>query len=130
MSKQVKTITMYDGKVCGIKPSNYALEAGYLDYQTLAKIVGDSIRNCYIYDYVGSMYWTMVNGYDRDDVEEIYQHYIITERGYKILRNYTDEIVYFSEELGMYLWAITHFGTGWDMVLTNTKLVEGGADNE
>ena len=124
MSKQVKTIPMYNGKVFGVKPSNYAVERGYLDYETLAKIIGDSVRNCYIYEYVGSMYWTIVNGYDKDNIEEIFQHYIITEEGYKILRDYTDEIVYFSDELGMYLWGITHFGTGWDMVLTNTKLVE------
>lgn len=121
---------MYDGKVFGVKPSKYALKAGYLDYLTLSKIVGESVRNCYIYDYVGSMYWTMVNGYDKDDVEEIFQHYIITEEGYKILRDYTDEIVYYSEELEMYLWGITHFGTGWDMVLTDVKLVEYGVDNE
>lgn len=130
MSKQVKTMTMYDGKVFSVKPSKYALKAGYLDYLTLSKIVGESVRNCYIYDYVGSMYWTMVNGYDKDDVEEIFQHYIITEEGYKILRDYTDEIVYYCEELEMYLWGITHFGTGWDMVLTDVKLVGDGVDNE
>ena len=32
---------MYDGKVYGIKVSNYGLENGYLDYLTLSKIVGD-----------------------------------------------------------------------------------------
>ena len=57
MSKQVKTMTMYDGKVFGVKPSKYSLKAGYLDYLTLSKIVGESVRNCYIYDYVGRFYY-------------------------------------------------------------------------
>ena len=29
------------------------------------------------------------------------------------------------EELDMFLWGITHFGTGWDYVLTDLKIVEG-----
>lgn len=103
MSKQVKTMTMYDGKVFGVKPSKYALKAGYLDYLTLSKIVGESVRNCYIYDYVGSMYWTMVNGYDKDDVEEIFQHYIITEEGYKILRDYEVEWMIFLNDFSKLL---------------------------
>ena len=36
---------VYNGKVYGVAVSNYDLEKGYLDYQALAKIVGDCILN-------------------------------------------------------------------------------------
>ena len=39
------TIKLYNGKACGVKVSDYGLENGYLDYQTLAQIVGDCILN-------------------------------------------------------------------------------------
>ena len=32
---------VYNGKVCGAAVSNYGSEKGYLDYQTLAGIVGE-----------------------------------------------------------------------------------------
>ena len=40
------------------------------------------------------------------------------------LRDYTDEIIYYHEDLDMYVWGVTHFGTAWDYVLTDIKLVE------
>ena len=41
-------IKIYDGKVYGIKTSNYRLENGCLDYLTLSKIVGPCILNNYL----------------------------------------------------------------------------------
>lgn len=43
--------------------------------------------------------------------------------GYEILREFTDELVFYNEDLNLYLWGITHFGTAWDHVLTDVKLV-------
>ena len=66
-----------------------------------------------------------MNGDDIDedgDYHEIYQWYIITEQGANFLEEYTDEIVYYHEEMDLYVWAITHFGTSWDYVLTDIKL--------
>ena len=39
------TIKLYNSKVYGVKVSDYGLENGYLDYQTLGQIVGDCILN-------------------------------------------------------------------------------------
>ena len=50
---------------------------------------------------------------------EIFQYYIISEYGADVLEQYTDEIVYYNEQLDLYLWGIDHFGTSWDYVLTN-----------
>ena len=116
-------IKLYDGKVFGIKVSDYGLENGYLDYRTLARMVGDCVLNNNVIQ-VG--YWELVAGddvYDEDEYYDIYQYYIITGDAYELLSELTDEIVYYNEELDMYLWGITHFGTSWDYVLTDVKLV-------
>lgn len=113
-------VEMYDGKVWGYEVSEYGLEKGYLDYLTLSKLVGDCILNNKITEeYLED--WEMISGdYDRD----IYQYYIISEAGYEFLAEYTDEIVYYNERLDVYVWAITHFGTSWDYVLADVKLIE------
>ena len=122
LEKEIKT---YDGKVFGFKVSEYGKENGYLDYRTLSQIVGDSVLNNAIVPYIGQYEWELVNGCeeDEDGWYEVYQYYIISDSGFRFLEEYTDEIVYYHEELDMYVWGITHFGTSWDYVLTDIKLV-------
>lgn len=126
MSRQEeKSITLYNGKAYGHKVSDYALENGYLDYLTLSKIVGDMVLSNYMMAYMGSLGWELVSGDDIDEegeYHEIYQWYIISSSGAQFLEDYTDEIVYYHEEMDMYVWGITHFGTSWDYVLTDIKL--------
>ena len=52
--------------------------------------------------------------------EEIYQYYIVSDHGARILEE-INEIVFYNEELDMYVWGVTHFGTSWDYVLTDIK---------
>lgn len=120
-----REMVLYGDKVFGVKVSDYGLENGYLDYLALSKIVGDCILNNTImtetYD------WELVSGEieDEDGYEyDIYQYYIISEYGYEFLEKYTDEIVFYNEKLDVYIWGITHFGTSWDYVLTDIKLVK------
>lgn len=54
--------------------------------------------------------------------DEIFQYFIISSSGAEILEEYTDEIVFYNAELDMYVWGVTHCGTGWDYVLTDIKL--------
>ena len=107
--------------------SDYALENGYLDYLTLSKIVGGCILNNEIVPGTGVENWELENGCeeDEDGWYEVYQYYIITYHGAEFLTEFTDELVYYNERLDMYVWGITHFGTGWDYVLTDIRLVEG-----
>lgn len=117
--------TMYNGKIFGVKVSEYGLENGYLDYETLSKIVEDMILNNNIFEYAGYENWELESGLEEDEdgnYYEVYQYYIISDYGARILKEYTDELVYYHEKLNMYLWGITHFGTAWDYVLTNIKL--------
>ena len=116
---------MYNGKVYGVKVSDYGVENGYLDYYTLSQIVGDSVLNNNVFMYVGYENWELTNGLEEDEdgnFQEVYQYYIITDSGASFLEEYTDEIVYYNQQLDMYVWGITHFGTSWDYVLTDIKL--------
>ena len=128
MNQQLtKEIKLYDGKAYGFKVSEYGLQNGYLDYYTLSKIVGDSVLNNAIVPYIGHYEWELANGCEEDEdgyFQEVYQYYIITDSGAQFLQDFTDEIVYYHPELDMYIWGITHFGTSWDYVLTDIKLIQ------
>lgn len=113
-----RKMKLYEDRVFGEQVSYYGLQNGYLDYQTLAKIVGDCILNNEI--RAATMEdWEMVNG---DFTEMVFQDYIISEQSYKFLAEHTDEYVFYNERLDVYIWAVTHFGTAWSHVLTNIRL--------
>lgn len=59
--------------------------------------------------------------YEQDEYPEIYQYFIVSDGGASILKDY-GEIVFYNEELNMYVWGVTHWGTSWDYVLTDIKI--------
>ena len=110
----------------GNKISNYGIEHGYVDYRTLAKSFDAVLNNDIMqktWGVVGE--WELVSGCDYDEeydeYTEIYQYYIVSDNAVPILEE-AEEIVYYNEELDMYVWGVTHWGTSWDYVLTNIKL--------
>ena len=114
------TIEMYDGEVYGFKVSQYGRDNGYLDYRTLANIIGDCIGNNTIRSATHTDWEIVAGEFD----QQVMSDYIISADGYRFLRDYTDELVFYNENLDIYVWAITHYGTRWDYVLTNVKLEE------
>lgn len=112
-----------------------------ISYAELARRVGDCILNNELQsELVGEYEFELFNGDDqycykheskedcaKNDNEcdyeshDIYQTYIITSGGAEYLQEYTDEIVYHCEKLGIFLWGITHFGTSWSGVHTTIK---------
>ena len=121
MTTMEKEMVMYDNKVWGVKVSDYGLEHGRLDYKALANILGDVIHNDYIRaELFGE--WEIVSG---EFNEAVQQDFIISKYGYDVLSEYTDELVFYNERINVYIWGVTHFGTSWDYVLTNIKLVDG-----
>lgn len=58
----------------------------------------------------------------QDYPPEVFQWYIVDENGADIIKEYTDDPLYYNEALDMYLWGVTHYGTSWDYVLTDVKL--------
>ena len=112
----------------GNKISTYGIENKRLDYGTLAKSFNYVLNNEIIQNTQNIGFWDVVSGNlfyeDEDGYEyenEIYQYYIISSSGVDILTK-LDEIVFYNEELDMYVWGVTHYGTSWDYVLTDVVL--------
>lgn len=55
----------------------------------------------------------LING-DFGAGDEIFQFYIISNPDF--LLEHTDELVFYDDELRIYVWGITHFGTAWSSV--------------
>lgn len=124
MKKQLKLAGKY---FCGNEISNYGKERGFLDYDTFSRAF-DLVLNNSIFELgQGIGYgWELVNGLDFDYEEEeiieepeVFQWYIVSEPGAQIIQDYTNEILYYHDKLDIYLWGVTHWGTGWDYVLTD-----------
>jgi hypothetical protein len=113
-----------------------------ISYLDLAKRVGDCILNNAVrheaeskdieFDIYNGEYEYCIKHDTKEECEkdsdncefesyEIYQDYIISQSGAEYLAKYTDEIVFYCDELDLYIWGITHFGTGWSCVFTNIK---------
>jgi hypothetical protein len=113
-----------------------------VSYQELSRRVGDCVLNNYIHNELTKEgdEWELFNGDDyycnihetteecdkdsdkcEEDAKEIYQEYIITQSGADYLKRNTNEIVYYCEDLDIYLWGITHFGTSWSGVFTTLQ---------
>lgn len=113
-----------DNYFCGNEISAYGQEHNRLDYATFAKAF-DAVLNNNIFNMgwnIGSG-WELVNSsdYDKENDEyvEVFQWFIVSDNGAQMIQDYTDEILYYHEELDIYLWGVTHWGTSWDYVLMN-----------
>ena len=122
---------LYGTTFYGNEASDYAKENGKLDYATLSKAFDGVLNNDIISKTSEIGYWEIENGieYDEETEEyiEIFQYFIISDNGANILKEWTNEIVFYNEELDMYVWGVTHYGTSWSYVLTDIRLNCGEA---
>lgn len=58
---------------------------------------------------------------EQDEQPEIYQYYIVSNNAVELLQE-ANEIVFYNDDLDMYVWGVTHWGTSWDYVLTDIKI--------
>lgn len=85
----------------------------------------DNIEGGELYDY----YDKDGNEITREEYEElgwengateqmcdIYQYYLINESLANMLKEHTDNIVFYSDKLNLYVLGVTHFGTAWSGV--------------
>jgi len=117
----------------GYEVSDYGAQHNRVDYRTLSKcfdaVLCNDITKLF-YSTINGDYIEpeLVNGSDYNEEDDyyydIYQYYIIDNAGYRILTELTNEIVYYIEELDIAIWGVTHFGTGWNYVLTDIKINE------
>lgn len=54
--------------------------------------------------------------------QDIFQYFIVSDQGAEMIKQYTEDPLFYNETLDMYVWGITHFGTSWSYVLTDVKL--------
>lgn len=59
---------------------------------------------------------------EEENQQEIFQCFIVSDNGAEIIKQYTNDPLFYNEELDMYVWGITHYGTAWAYVLTDIKL--------
>lgn len=59
---------------------------------------------------------------EEENQQEIFQYFIVSDNGAEIIKQYTNDPLFYNEELDMYVWGITHYGTAWTYVLTDIKL--------
>lgn len=107
----------------GNEISEYGQKNGFVDYATLAKAFDAVLNNDIIsktWGVCGEWECITNNDYDEenDEYSEIFQYFIVDNKGAEILEE-AGEIVYYNSELDMYVWGVTHFGTSWDYVLTD-----------
>lgn len=58
-----------------------------------------------------------------DKYIEVFQYYIVGANDVDTL-TLLNEVIYYCNELDIYVLGITHFGTRWDYVLTDVDLIE------
>jgi len=116
---------VWDGKeVFGEPLSDYALQNHRLDYRALMGLCDNMILNNEVIRQAGDFELENGSDYDEetDEYVDVYQYYIIGENDAQRLERWTNELVYYSPSLDMYLLGVTHFGTAWSYVLTEFDL--------
>ena len=63
-----------------------------------------------------------------EECDDIYQYYIIDDDTAKRMIE-LDEIVYYHNDLDIYILGVTHYGTNWGYILTNVR-IEREKDND
>ena len=132
---------MFKDYFCGNKISDYGREWGYVDFHAFAasfdailnnEIMGKMEQAGYYFDpvigcteYLNSDgdYITFEEFCNDPDAEEeypeVFQFFIVSDAGAELIKDYNVGPLWYCEELDMYIWGITHWGTGWDYVLTD-----------
>lgn len=85
------------------------------------------VMNNYIMQELSAkgFYFDIENGTDYDEEDDyyydVYQYFIISSRDAERLEEYTNELIYYCEELDLYILGVCHWGTSWDGVSANWK---------
>lgn len=58
----------------------------------------------------------------QEEYNEYYQYYIIEPEFAGVLEEFTNETVWYNEELDLYVWGVQHWGTPWNGVYTEIEV--------
>lgn len=73
----------------------------------------DGLKNGSLYREVDDEYF---NEETEAELKDIFEWYLISPSDAEYIKNYTDELIFYSEVLDEYVWGVTHFGTSWEYV--------------
>ena len=122
-----KEIRIFDGKFWGVQISSYGMEHKRLDYKTMLQALtyNEFFSNNTVINAVDD--WELFNSEDydeeTDEYADIMAYFVMSERAATNLQKYTDEIIYYSPSLDLYLLGVCHCGTSWDYVLTSYEIM-------
>ncbi len=71
------------------------------------------LGNLILANAFGKRQLELING-NLDENIEIFQYYIISNPDFAL--KYTDELIFYDDELDLYILGVTHFGTIWSGV--------------
>ena len=128
--------------------NEYEREHNKISFKTLAnKLFSDMI----LCNDITKLFYSEIGGkytepeieigadYDEETDEQIdvYQYFIVdfSSWTYSLMEKYAEQfgkefILYYLEELGLYVLGVTHFGTGWDYVLTDIEPTENAQESD
>ena len=98
----------------------YEYDGNVYSYDELDEIRDELDEEAENYD---ELYYEISEALDNPYYHDIFQYYIVSDNGAEILAE-AGEIVFYNEELDIYVWGVTHYGTAWDYVLTNIEITE------
>ena len=106
--------------------SEMARKKSRLDYATMAKWCADGAMV-----FLNVSPWKMAEDWEKqndeeeeENDEEVFQWFIIDDDAAEFFMRFTNEPIYYSDSLDMYLLGVTHLGTAWSYVMTEWKLEE------
>ena len=132
-------VTMKNGNVIHLDDvSEMARKENRLDYATMVKwCTDDNMVLLSVSPWKMAEDWEKQTERDFDcsadeeeqeavpaDDEEVFQWFIITDQAAYMFLQFTNELIYYSDFLDMYLLGVNHFGTAWSGVMTEWKLEE------
>lgn len=124
MENQKKYIYLSGEELKGKKDGDFASYAQMIDAYCDNLILNNSIIETAAKN---DLYFELYSGCDYDEENDyyydIYQYYIIGEYDAERLAENTNEIIYYNDELDIYLLGVTHFGTAWSCVETDLQIV-------
>lgn len=115
------------------------------------RLIEKLFANMVLCNDITKLFYTDINGvytepqieigedYDTetDEYIDIYQYFIVdfSNWTYELMTKYQEQfgkefILYYIEELNLYILGVTHFGTGWDYVLTDIEPSESMKDTQ
>lgn len=128
--------------------NDYEREHNKISFKRLANklfsdmILCNNIKKLF-YNTIGTEYTEpeieIGTDYDEETDEQIdvYQYFIVDFNNwtYELMTKYKEQfgkefILYYIEELDLYILGVTHFGTGWDYVLTDIEPSENTQDTQ